>query len=186
MLRNATILAALLAATQVLAQNSEPPKVVKALGATLDGSLALAEKQFVPALEAMPEGGFAFAPTAGEFKGVRNVAAQARHVGAINYWVGSVILGEKPPAEVGKGDGPEALKSKAEVMAYLKASYAYAHKALNSINDKNALVAIKSPFGSGDTSRVTLANILLAHTMDHYGQVVVYLRMNGIVPPASR
>jgi hypothetical protein len=186
MIRNATILAALLAASSLTAQDAQPPKLDKPLGLTLDSSLALAEKQFVPALEAMPESKFAFAPTAGEFKGVRDVAAQARHVGAVNYWVGSVILGEKPPVDVGKGDGPAALKEKAEVLAYLKGSYEYVHKAVKSINDLNGLVAIKSPFGGGDTSRVALANLLLAHTMDHYGQVVVYLRMNGIVPPASR
>lgn len=186
MIRNATVLAALLAASSLAAQNAEPPRIDKSLGATLDGSLGYAEKEFVPALEAMPESKFAFVPTAGEFKGVRDVAAQARHVGAVNYWVGSAILGEKPPVDVGKGDGPAALKDKAEVLAYLKGSYDYVHKALKSITDRNALVVIKSPFGEGDTSRVALANILLAHTMDHYGQVVVYLRMNGIVPPASR
>jgi len=186
MIRHATILAASLAAATLSAQDAEPPKLDQTLTQVLDSSFAYAEKEFVPALEAMPEGQYGFAPTQGEFKGVRSFGAQAKHVAAVNYWVASVILGEKPPVDVGKGDGPADLKGKAEVLAYVKGSYDYAHKALKSINERNGLLSIKSPFGAGSTSRVALANMLLAHTMDHYGQNVVYLRMNGIVPPASR
>jgi hypothetical protein len=186
MFRHATVLAAAFAAATLSAQDAEPPKLDQSLTQTLDGSFAYAEKDFIPALEAMPEAKFGFVPTQGQFKGVRSFAAQAKHVAAVNYWVGAVILGEKPPVDVGKGDGPAEMKGKAEVIAYVKGSYDYAHKALKSINDRNGLLAIKSPFGEGTTSRVALANMLLAHTMDHYGQNVVFLRMNGIVPPASR
>lgn len=186
MFRNAVILAATLAAATLSAQDIDPGKAAQSLAQTLDGGLGYAEKEFVPAVEALPEAQFAFVPTQGEFKGVRSFSAQAKHVGAVNYWVGAAILGEKPPVEVGKGDGPAAMKDKAEVVAYLKGSYDYVHKALKSITEANGLVALKSPFGQGPTSRVALANMLLAHTMDHYGQVAVYLRMNGIVPPASR
>jgi len=180
------ILAASLAAATLSGQHAEPPRTDQTLPQTLDASFAYAEKTFVPALEAMPEAQYAFAPTQGEFKGVRTFAAQARHVGAVNYLVAAVILGEKPPVDVARGDGPAALKDKAEVLAYVKGSYAYAHKAMRSITEGNALASIKSPFGEGMTSRTALATMLLAHTMDHYGQVAVYLRMNGVVPPASR
>jgi uncharacterized damage-inducible protein DinB len=181
-----SLLAASLGAAVLPAQNLESPRIAASLSKTLDGSFAQAEKEFVPAVEAMDEGKFDFVPGPGEFKKVRTFAAQAKHVGAVNYMLGAAILGEKPPAAMGGEDGPEAVKTKAEVLAYLKASYEYAHKAIRSISDRNALLAMKAPFGSGETSRVALAQFLLAHTMDHYGQIVVSLRMNGIVPPTSR
>jgi uncharacterized damage-inducible protein DinB len=178
--RIAFVLAASLAAATLSAQEH------KTLAQTMDASLSGAEKELVPAVEAMPDAQFIFAPTQGKFEGVRTFAKQAKHVAAVNYMVAAAILGEKAPAEVGEGDGPAAMEAKAEVVAYLKNSYTYAHKALSTLTEKNALEGVKAPFGSEKMSRLTLANILLGHTFDHYGQIVVYLRMNGIVPPASR
>jgi len=181
--RISVILAASLAALTLTAQ---PAPERKTLSQSMDRAFGQAEKEFVPAVEALPEAKFGFVPTKGQFKGVRSFGAQAKHVAAVNYLLGAAILGEKPPAEVGEGDGPATMKTKAEVVAYVKGSYEYAHKALASLTDANALEPLKSPFGNGMTNRVELSNILLGHTFDHYGQIVVYLRMNGIVPPASR
>ena len=71
-------------------------------------------------------------------------------------------------------------------MKYLKDSFEYVHKAIATINEKNLVRTVKSPFGEGSVSRLGLATSVAAHGFDHYGQMVEYLRMNGIVPPASR
>ena len=71
-------------------------------------------------------------------------------------------------------------------MKFLNDSFVYAHKAVNSINEANILEPVKSPFGSNMTTRLALAISLIGHPYDHYGQMVEYLRMNGIIPPASR
>ena len=152
----------------------------------LNGSVSGMEHEFVPAAEAMPESKFDFAPTSGEFKGVRTFAQQVRHVAAVNYILGAAILQEKPPADLGGESGPESLKTKAEIVKYLKDSFEYAHKAIATITDKNLLEPVKYPFGDRPSSRLELAGIITAHGFDHYGQIVVYLRSNGIVPPASR
>ncbi|HZQ70193.1 MAG TPA: DinB family protein [Terriglobales bacterium] len=152
----------------------------------LDASVKNVESEFVPAVEAMPEDKFDFAPSSGEFKGVRTFAMQAKHVAAVNYLIGSTMLGEKSPVDVGGENGPDSIKSKADVVKFVKDSFAYAHKAVAAVNDKNLVEETKSPFGDGKMTRLAMAEIFAWHAMDHYGQMVVYLRMNGIVPPASR
>lgn len=152
----------------------------------LDRTVTSVEHEFVPAADAMPEDKFNFAPTNGEFKGVRTYAQQIKHVAAVNYEVGAAILEQKPPVDIGDESGPASLTSKADILKYLKDSFAYAHKAIASINDKNLTETVKSPFGESRVSRMGLALEFPVHAMDHYGQMVVYLRMNGIIPPASR
>ena len=135
---------------------------------------------------AMPENKYGFAPSDGEFKGVRTFGEQLKHVGAANFSYASSILGEKPPADVGEGDnGPTSLKTKAEILKYVTDSFAYVQKALAAINAKNVVSPIKSPFGEGDSTRLAMTALIIGHCYDHYGQMVEYVRMNGIVPPAS-
>ncbi len=152
----------------------------------LDHSVAGVEGEFVSAADAMPENKYSFAPTNGEFKGVRTFGEQVRHVAAVNYMIGAAILQEKPPVELGGESGPDSVKSKAEIMKFLKDSFAYVHKAVGTINEANLLNPINSPFGEGTTTRLAMATTVVGHCFDHYGQMVEYLRMNGIVPPASR
>ena len=152
----------------------------------LDSGIKTIENDFVPAAEAMPEDKYDFAPTGGDFRSVRTFAQQVKHVAAINYLVGAAILGEKPPVDTNEEKGPDSMKSKADIVKFLKDSFVYAHKAVASINDANLLEPIASPFGKEKTTRLFLGNVFAWHGFDHYGQMVVYLRMNGIVPPASR
>jgi uncharacterized damage-inducible protein DinB len=142
--------------------------------------LAGMEKEFVDAVEAMPEDKFNFAPTEGEFKGVRSFAGQVKHVtGSSYYFFGGPGMTE---ADVkAKEDAVEKLTSKAEIVQALKDSFTNAHSFVDGITAENAFVTM--PNGS---TRAGMAAFGLAHMMDHYGQLVVYLRMNGIVPPASR
>jgi uncharacterized damage-inducible protein DinB len=152
----------------------------------LDSTVSNMEHEFVPAAEAMPEDKFGFVPTNGEFKSARAYGEQIKHVAAVNYIFGAAILGEKVPVDVGEESGPAALKTKDEIMKYLKDSFVYVHKAVQTVNDKNMVELVKSPFGEGKVTRLGLAVSVSAHGFDHYGQMVEYLRMNSIIPPASR
>ncbi|HJZ97024.1 MAG TPA: DinB family protein [Candidatus Solibacter sp.] len=154
-----------------------------------DAQLKNAEGEVVSLAEAMPASKFDFKPAAslGEFAKVRTFAEQCKHVAAVNYLVAASALGEKPPVDLGKGeDGPADVKGKDAVVKFLKDSFAYAHKAMNSLTDKNQLDMIAGPFGNEKSPRAGLANVAVWHSFDHYGQMVVYARMNGVVPPASR
>ena len=164
------------------AKPAESPTVAQAL----DQSVTQVEQEFVPAAEAMPEDKYSFAPTAGEFKGVRTFAQQVKHVAAVNYILGASILGEKPPVELGGENGPDSIKTKADVVKFLKDSFAYFHKAIAGINAGNLVAPIKNPFGENMVSRLWIATLNIGHCFDHYGQMAEYLRMNSIIPPASR
>jgi len=188
MTRKLIYLASCLLALTVLAaaQGNKAKEEPRTVTQVLDHSLSNVEHEFVPAADAMPEDRFGFAPTNGEFKGVRTFGEQVKHVAAVNYIFGAAILGEKVPVDVGDESGPASLKTKAAILEYLKESFAYVHKAIQTINDKNLVEPVKSPFGEGTVTRLGLATSVSAHCFDHYGQMVEYLRMNGIVPPASR
>ena len=163
------------------------PAAEPTVGAALDGTFQWVPGQFIPAAEAMPEDKYDWAPTQGEFKGVKTFAQQVKHVAAINYFLGAAILGEKSPVEVGNPEmGPDNLKTKAEIVAFLKGSFEYASKAIKSITPQNGTKPVKNPFGEGNLTRLGLSTLLAFHGMDHYGQMVIYLRANGIIPPASR
>jgi hypothetical protein len=174
------------AAAQTNKPASKPKQERRTVTEVLDATVHNLEREFVPAAEAMPEDKFDFAPTNGEFKGVRTFAQQIKHVAAVNYELGAAILQEKPPVDIGDESGPTSITSKADVLKYLKDSFQYVHTAVATINEKNLVETVKSPFGEGSVSRLGLAASVSSHGFDHYGQMVEYLRMNGIVPPASR
>jgi uncharacterized damage-inducible protein DinB len=156
------------------------------IGEVLTGSITHLRRIVMPVAIAMPEEKYGFAPTNGEFKGVRTFSQQLKHVATTNFIYAAAILGEKSPVEVGEGeDGPASVKSKDEVHKYLLDSFAYVLKAVDTIDEKNVTAPIKNPFGMGTTTRLAMAVLIVGHCNDHYGQMVEYLRMNGIVPPAS-
>jgi len=145
------------------------------------------EKQLVAAADAMPADKYAFAPTVGEFKGVRSFGEQVKHLAATNYILAAGALGEPPPSDAGDETGPEALRMKGDILDYLKGSFRALHRAAEAIDDGNAIVhdVPISPL-IGRATRLGYVEEALIHAYDHYGQMVVYLRMNGVVPPASR
>ena len=165
---------------------ADKPAENQTITQVLDRSISNVEGEFVPAADAMPEDKYQFAPSNGEFKGVRNFGQQVKHVAAVNYLVAASILGEKPPVDIGGENGPDSVKTKADALKFLKDSFAYAHKAVATVNEKNAVAPINSPFGEGKVTPLGMATLIVGHCFDHYGQMVEYLRMNGIVPPASR
>jgi uncharacterized damage-inducible protein DinB len=148
----------------------------------------LTEKVIVSAADAMPADKYGFAPTDGEFKGVRTFGQMVKHLSATNYILAAAALGEEPAADAGDELGPEAVRTKAEILNYLKGSFAYLDKAIEAIGQKTAPVKSSpiSPLKSTEATRLSLVVESLVHAFDHYGQMVEYLRMNGVVPPASR
>ena len=151
--------------------------------------LNLQEKYVLDVAEAMPAEKYGWTPTQGEFKGVRSFAEQLKHLAADNYLLGAGILGERAPGDTGPGEsGSRAVSSKAEVIAYVRASFLYMRRAATAVDDENAVVPTPeiSPWPAGTATRLGLAIEDMVHTWDHYGQLEEYLRMNGIVPPASR
>jgi hypothetical protein len=147
--------------------------------------LTLVEHDVVGLARAMPADRFDFRPTTGEFDGVRTFGEQVRHLATMIYMTGAIVLQERSPYGPGKNDnGPEDLRGKDAIVAYLESSIAYARRAMGSLTEQNALDPLKTYFGS--QSRIQVAAGIIYHSYDHYGQMVVYARMNGIVPPASR
>jgi uncharacterized damage-inducible protein DinB len=173
-------------AAEASASPSTPPTIASAI----DREISVVEKEVVEAAEAMPEDKFDFSPeklkvAGSDYKGVRTFGEQVKHIAASNYLIWSPITGEKPPDTVNDGKGPDNMKGKAEIIKYLKDSFAFGHKAVATLNSSNLVEPITS--GSGrQTTRLFLATFAPAHCFNHYGQMVEYLRMNGIIPPASR
>ncbi|MGA9390402.1 MAG: DinB family protein [Candidatus Sulfotelmatobacter sp.] len=157
------------------------------LGSTLDHEISTIEKEIVEVAEAMPEDKFNFSPESlnipgADFKGVRSFALQLKHVAASNYFLFSSITGDTIPDDYKGGNGPENVKTKTEIMKFLQDSFALGHKAAATLTAENML----QPAGQSKSLRLHFATFAVAHAFDHYGQMVEYLRMNGIVPPASR
>ena len=150
--------------------------------------LKLGQTLIVSAADAMPADKYGFAPTDGEFKGVRTFGQQVKHLAAANHILAAAALGEEPPTGAGDEMGPETVRTKAEILDYLNGSFAHLGKAIDAIGDKNATVKSSpiSPLKDTETTRLALTVEAMIHAFDHYGQMVEYLRMNGIVPPASQ
>ena len=168
------------------ASPSTPPTIASAI----DREISIVEKELIDAAEAMPEAKFDFSPEklslpGSDYKGVRTFGEQLKHVAASNYLIWSPITGEKPPDTVNDGKGPDNMKAKADILKYLKDSFAFGHKAVATLNDSNLVQPIPRN-NKPPTTRLFLATFASAHAFDHYGQLIEYLRMNGIVPPASR
>ncbi len=166
---------------------SSSPQSAPTLASMVDGEVSAIEKQIVDVAEAMPEDKYNFSPEnlnipGSDYKGVRTFAMQVKHVAASNYFIWSTITGDKLPDNLKDGDGPSDLKTKADIIKFLKDSFALGHKAAATLTVENML----QPVGQGKSLRLHRAEFGVAHAFDHYGQMVEYLRMNGIVPPASR
>jgi len=156
------------------------PQAAPDFAGVLSRQIGNLENELVPAADAMPEDKFSYQTT----KDTMQFSRQVLHAAATNYYYCSVMLGEKPPVDLGKdGDGPE-YKSKAQAVQFLKDSFEYAKKAFATINAQNAVTPIQA--GQRQATRLGLAFNTIAHGNNHYGQIVQYLTVNGIVPPASR
>ena len=95
------------------------------------------EQLLISAADAMPESRYSFAPSNGEFSGVRTFAEQVKHLAAANYQLAAATLGEEPPAGTDRETAPDSVRTKAQVMDYVKGSFVALHRAAAALNEKN-------------------------------------------------
>ncbi|HLW51787.1 MAG TPA: DinB family protein [Candidatus Angelobacter sp.] len=170
-------------------QSQATPQAAPTIAIIVDRQVSIVERELVGAAEAMPEDKYNFAPSSlnipgSEYKSVRTFAQQVKHVAATNFALWGPLVGEKPASD--DDDGPASMTSKADIVKYLKDSFALGHRAAKTLTAESSVEMIPSPFGPGQVAKLFCGTFTVAHAFDHYGQIVEYLRMNGIVPPASR
>ena len=158
------------------------------LSGAVERQLNYIEKNIVSTAEAMPEDKFYFTPEilnlkGSDFKGVRTFDGQIKHLAADNIFIWSAVTGDPLRADMTDVNGPENIKTKAEVIKFLKESFALGHKAIATLTEKNAMEMI--PFRGRNLPRLDLVFYALTHSNEHYGQMAVYIRMCGIIPPPS-
>jgi uncharacterized damage-inducible protein DinB len=163
----------------------QPEEVHKTIAESVGGALTYTEDQFLSVAEAMPAEKYDYIPAApgGKFDGVRSFAEQVKHVACANFAFFNEIEGKTPPDACEKG-GPAPAKTKAELLKYLRDSFDYGNKVLATVNAKNATDRVEGRYGGPDT-KLGIAVIAVWHIADHYGQIVYYLRLNGVVPPPT-
>ena len=149
-----------------------------------DDQLSRVEDAVVSLAEAMPAASYDFSPTLGTFAGVRTFGEQVKHVATMIYMTSALVMEERSPHGPGThNNGPDEVQSKEEIIRFLRDSIAYSRKAMASLTEANHLEPVRSAFGQ--MSRSAVAAGVAFHSFNHYGQMVVYARMNGIVPPTS-
>ncbi|MGD0435387.1 MAG: DinB family protein [Bryobacteraceae bacterium] len=167
-------------APSLLAQDAIPQTIADSVGDTL----RYAEGQFLTIVEAMPEAKFSFVPSVGNFADARSFAEQVKHVACAQFAFFNEIEGKTPPEACERG-GPSSASTKAELIRYLRDSFDYGNRVLATINSQNALERVEGRY-AGPSTRLGMAVTAVWHVTDHYGQIVEYLRMNGIVPPSMQ
>ncbi|MFL6440282.1 MAG: DinB family protein [Terriglobales bacterium] len=163
------------------AQNNDIPTTI---ADSVGGALKHTQARFVEIAEAMPESKYSFIPTAGNFKDARSFAEQVKHVACANAAFFNEIEGKTPPAHCERG-GPSPATTKAELLKYLHESFDYGNRVLVTVNAQNALDRVEGGYAAPNT-KLGVAVAAVWHVTDHYGQLVEYLRMNGIVPPSTQ
>jgi len=147
------------------------------------------ERNIITSAEAMPEDKFYFTPESldirnSDFKGVRTFADQIKHLATDNFAIWTPITGDPLRADITDVNGPPNINTKVEIIKYLKESFASGHKAIGSLTEGNAMDMVD--FRGSKLPKLDLAFYALTHANEHYGQMAVYLRMCGIIPPPSR
>ena len=178
--RSGVVLAWLLGMGIAFAQRERPKTVAE----SVNSMWADEQKDFVDLAGAMPDAKWSFKPSGPGFKDVRTFADQVKHVACANEAFAKEMRGAKPPEGCEKG-GPNPAKSKAEILKYLRNTFTMLNDEINRTDEKNMMQPVDGPYG-GPNSRLGTTYLAVWHLADHYGQLVEYLRMNGIVPPASR
>ena len=180
-LRALTFIVLLLSALQAVAQQKPSPS--KTIPDSIDYMWKTVEGDFTSLAEAMPEEKWSFKPTQGAFTDVRTFGEQVKHVACANEAWAKKLRGEKLPDHCDTG-GPNPAKTRAEILAYLHETFVMMDGEIAKTKLDNLMAPMEGAY-AGD-NRLEVLNSALWHISDHYGQLVVYLRMNGIVPPASR
>ncbi len=144
------LLCLLLAAANPFARAQERLTVSQAL----DFWITSTEKEVMSAADAMPAEKYSFAPSAGEFAGVRTFGQQVKHLAANNYRMAAYIVGHTPSRDQENETGPDAVQSKTQIVEYAGGSFIALHRAVAAINEQNMLeplTAYPSVFSSQRT-----------------------------------
>lgn len=163
----APIAAALLACAAALPAQDNP------LSTETKGFYNSVKNNIIKAAEKMPESNYAFKPV----PEVRTFAAVVGHIADTQYLFCSAVKGEEKKSEI------EKLTAKAAIVEGLKAAFAYCDEAYNSLTDAAAGEKVK--FFNGQRTKFGILNINTAHNDEHYGNLVTYMRIKGLVPPSS-
>jgi hypothetical protein len=164
---------------------TQTPAVKKpTLAAAIQTHWKFVAAEFISAADAMPDDKYSFVPTNGEFKGARTFAEQVRHVACANFAFFKEIEKLPPPPDCEKGE-PANIQTKADLMTYLGQSFAYGETVIAKVNSLNMTDPVEGRY-AGPNTKIGMCITAVWHVSDHYGQLVEYLRMNGIIPPASR
>jgi DinB superfamily len=155
------------------------------LACTVNNEISDVEKLVLEASEAMPEKKYNFSPFKLKtrrkgYNGVPTFGEEVKHIATINYSLWSPLVGNKLPACLAH---PLAITSKSDAIEFLKSSFALGHKAAATLTAKNMMDPVT--VGNSKSTRLLLTTFAIAHAYDHYGKMVEYLRMNGIVTPDS-
>ena len=144
----------------------------------------LVENDVLSLARAMPADRYGFVPKEGNFKDVRTFGEQIKHLATMIYMTAALSMKERSPYGPGtNNNGPDEVRTKDQIIEYLQASLAYARKASTALTVENHLDPVPTYFGPMPRADV-LAGVAY-HSFNHYGQMVVYARMNGVVPPGS-
>jgi hypothetical protein len=165
-------------------QAVQPDDIPKSIAESVSGTLQFAEANFIGLAEAMPEDKYSYIPTVGKYDGVRSFGEQVKHVACAQFAFFNEFEGKKPPEDCEKG-GHDPAKSKAELIKYLKDSFDYSNRVLATLTANNALDRVEGRY-AGPNTKLGISVAALWHITDHYGQLVEYLRLNGIVPPMTQ
>jgi hypothetical protein len=145
----------------------------------------LVEHNLLSLAKAMPADAYDFRPGGDACAGVRTFGEQVKHAATMIFMTAAIVLEERSPHGPGRNDnGPDSVQGKAQIVDYLERSLVYARKAMASLTEANHLDPLKTYFGP--QPRIEVANGVIYHSYGHHGQMVVYARMNGIVPPSSQ
>jgi uncharacterized damage-inducible protein DinB len=167
--------------SKAAAQHDDVPK---SIADSISGTLQFAEGNFLGVAEAMPNSKYSFVPTAGKFDDVRSFGEQVKHVACAQFAFFNEFEGKKPPEDCEKG-GHEPAKTKPELIKYLKDSFDYSNRVLATLTTQSALERVEGRY-AGPNTKLGISVVAVWHITDHYGQLVEYLRMNGIVPPMTQ
>ena len=165
-------------------QVTKPDDIAKSIAESVSGTLQFAEGNFLGVAEAMPEDKYSYIPAGGNFDGVRSFGEQVKHVACAQFAFFNEFEGKKPPDDCEKG-GHEPAETKAELIKYLKDSFDYSNRVLATLTANNALDRVEGAMPDR-TPKLGISVIAVWHITDHYGQLVAYLRLNGIVPPFTQ
>jgi uncharacterized damage-inducible protein DinB len=139
-----------------------------------------AKKNLIESADDMPEANFAFKPT----DGVRSFGAILAHVAGANYVLCSAALREKAPHA--EDEFEKSATTKAAIGKALRDSIAYCDRAYDALTDQNAAEMVPMPFGMPPSARVGALVGNIGHVQEHYGNLVTYFRIKGMVPPSSK